>query len=70
MKTHLIRLSIRAVKLKTPLSFQLTSVRMALIKKTNNRWFRDFGERKPLNVTGQTTVETSMGISQKSKNRI
>jgi hypothetical protein len=75
MKKSSTFLAIKEMQIKTTLRFHLTFVRMTTIKNTMTNVGEDVGKKKPTyiaggNVTSITTVENSMAVSLKTKNRI
>ena len=53
MKGYSTQLNIREMKIKTTVKYQLTLIRMAIIKKsTNEKHWRRYGEKNPSHTTG------------------
>ena len=46
-------LFIREMQIRTKMMYQLTQVRMAIIKKSTNKFWRGYGEKKPFYIVEQ-----------------
>jgi hypothetical protein len=71
VKKSLSSLVLKEIYIKTTIKFHLTPVRMAIIKDNNNNiCWRGCGETGTLITDGTTTMESSMEIPQKTRDRI
>jgi hypothetical protein len=74
MKKHLASLIIKEMQIKTTLRSDLTPVRLAIIKKINNKCWQGCRIKEPSctaggNVNYGTSMEISMEGSQETKDR-
>nr|KAF6397225.1 hypothetical protein HJG63_009867 [Rousettus aegyptiacus] len=66
-------LAVRELLIKTTMRYHLTPVRMAIINKSKNKWWRGCGEREPSYTVGgianwYSAMENSLEVVQKIKN--